>query len=113
MARHMSSGTRRAPGPTTRAWGLKASGKAKESDQAKRRARRQSQNCKTEFFADTAAALVAISLIRNPPGAEISGYGYKHREQPEDLPPLGGRGGIRTHGTLAGTPVFKTGALNH
>lgn len=26
---------------------------------------------------------------------------------------LGGRGGIRTHGTLAGTPVFKTGALNH
>jgi hypothetical protein len=26
---------------------------------------------------------------------------------------LGGRGGIRTHGALAGTPVFKTGALNH
>jgi hypothetical protein len=26
---------------------------------------------------------------------------------------FGGRGGIRTHGTLAGTPVFKTGALNH
>src|SRR6202795_2956684 len=25
---------------------------------------------------------------------------------------VGGRGGIRTHGTLAGTPVFKTGALN-
>jgi hypothetical protein len=25
---------------------------------------------------------------------------------------IGGRGGIRTHGTLAGTPVFKTGALN-
>lgn len=25
----------------------------------------------------------------------------------------GGKGGIRTHGTLAGTPVFKTGALNH
>jgi hypothetical protein len=25
----------------------------------------------------------------------------------------GGWGGIRTHGTLAGTPVFKTGALNH
>jgi hypothetical protein len=25
----------------------------------------------------------------------------------------GGRGEIRTHGTLAGTPVFKTGALNH
>ena len=27
-------------------------------------------------------------------------------------PKSGGRGGIRTHGTLAGTPVFKTGALN-
>jgi hypothetical protein len=26
---------------------------------------------------------------------------------------IGGRGGIRTHGALAGTPVFKTGALNH
>jgi hypothetical protein len=26
---------------------------------------------------------------------------------------VGGRGGIRTHGTFAGTPVFKTGALNH
>jgi hypothetical protein len=25
----------------------------------------------------------------------------------------GGRSEIRTHGTLAGTPVFKTGALNH
>ena len=25
----------------------------------------------------------------------------------------GGKGGIRTHGTLAGTAVFKTAALNH
>src|SRR3979409_1689267 len=31
----------------------------------------------------------------------------------ETLRAGGGRGGIRTHGTLAGTPVFKTGALNH
>jgi hypothetical protein len=30
-----------------------------------------------------------------------------------DHRPTGGRGGIRTHGALAGTPVFKTGALNH
>ena len=30
-----------------------------------------------------------------------------------DVRGTGGRGGIRTHGTLAGTPVFKTGALNH
>ena len=26
---------------------------------------------------------------------------------------VGGEGGIRTHGTLARTPVFKTGTLNH
>ena len=25
----------------------------------------------------------------------------------------GGRGGIRTHGTLSRTPVFKTGLVNH
>jgi hypothetical protein len=25
---------------------------------------------------------------------------------------IGGRGGIRTPGTLSGTPVFKTGAIN-
>lgn len=25
----------------------------------------------------------------------------------------GGEGGIRTHGTLARTPVFKTGAFDH
>jgi hypothetical protein len=25
----------------------------------------------------------------------------------------GGEGGIRTPGTLSGTPVFKTGAINH
>src|SRR5437868_5134056 len=30
-----------------------------------------------------------------------------------DTANTGGRGGIRTHGALAGTPVFKTGALNH
>jgi hypothetical protein len=28
------------------------------------------------------------------------------------FPTNGGRGGIRTHDTLAGMPVFKTGALN-
>jgi hypothetical protein len=26
---------------------------------------------------------------------------------------VGGRGGIRTPDTLSGTPVFKTGAINH
>src|SRR5258708_1591413 len=27
--------------------------------------------------------------------------------------PDGGEGGIRTHGTLAGTPVFETGPIDH
>ena len=35
------------------------------------------------------------------------------RRQDCELRRIGGRGGIRTHGALAGTPVFKTGALNH
>jgi hypothetical protein len=30
-----------------------------------------------------------------------------------DEGPFGGRGGIRTHGTVSRTPVFKTGSLNH
>ena len=30
-----------------------------------------------------------------------------------DTENTGGEGGIRTPGTLSGTPVFKTGAINH
>src|SRR5689334_2985673 len=39
--------------------------------------------------------------------------GSEIRENSSIFNGVGGRGGIRTHGTLAGTPVFKTGALNH
>ena len=35
------------------------------------------------------------------------------RSSVRSVQPPGGRGGIRTHGTVARTPVFKTGALNH
>jgi hypothetical protein len=38
---------------------------------------------------------------------------YRNRNHSIISMAYGGRGGIRTHGTLAGTPVFKTGALNH
>ncbi len=38
--------------------------------------------------------------------------GRRHGFSSEKRRRIGGRGGIRTHGTLAGTPVFKTGALN-
>jgi hypothetical protein len=41
-------------------------------------------------------------------GANTLGYKYAIKSRL-----FGGRGEIRTHGTLAGTPVFKTGALNH
>ena len=38
----------------------------------------------------------------------------KHRQQWENtLMPYGGGGGIRTHGRLSPTSVFKTGAFNH
>src|SRR5262249_33676085 len=37
----------------------------------------------------------------------------KNSRKPNVFNKGGGRGGIRTHGALAGTPVFKTGALNH
>jgi hypothetical protein len=33
--------------------------------------------------------------------------------QMQDKKSNGGEGGIRTPGTLSGTPVFKTGAINH
>ena len=33
--------------------------------------------------------------------------------QLQDYKYAGGEGGIRTPGTLSGTPVFKTGAINH
>ena len=33
--------------------------------------------------------------------------------QVPDYKGTGGEGGIRTPGTLSGTPVFKTGAINH
>ena len=54
-----------------------------------------------------------------PAAKAASGYGIGRVSQimipfPEllyDVP--GGWGGIRTHGGLAPTPVFKTGAFNH
>src|SRR5882724_13323204 len=44
-------------------------------------------------------------------GFGVAAFATKWLAQPDRLR-TGGRGGIRTHGTLAGTPVFKTGALN-
>ena len=42
----------------------------------------------------------------------IRGFSKKTKTANE-INGTGGRGGIRTHETLAGLPVFKTGALNH
>jgi hypothetical protein len=47
--------------------------------------------------------LIVHSIVRRP----------QKWKKINDFNGIGGRGGIRTHGTLAGTPVFKTGALNH
>jgi hypothetical protein len=60
---------------------------------------------------------VRVNLCEIPCG--ISGPGAPESALPVDskgvsgrAPKHGGEGGIRTHGTLAGTPVFKTGAIN-
>lgn len=37
----------------------------------------------------------------------------QHPDRGQSKKIVGGRGGIRTHGRLSPTPVFKTGALNH
>lgn len=41
-----------------------------------------------------------------PGTGKSPGYGIRHHLL------TGGRGGIRTHGTLSGTPVFKTGGIS-
>jgi hypothetical protein len=48
------------------------------------------------------------SIVRQPADFTVNSEATANRGKH-----IGGRGGIRTHGTLAGTPVFKTGALNH
>src|SRR5262252_7079292 len=51
-----------------------------------------------------------------PPGLPRIQLGYPGRYrsfQLIDNKRHGGEGGIRTPGTLSGTPVFKTGAINH
>ena len=54
--------------------------------------------------------------VKGPPKKWLVGIGQRqirYVESSRVFNLTGGRGGIRTHGTLAGTPVFKTGALNH
>ena len=52
--------------------------------------------------------------IKVQQATENTAFGrHKNTWMDEEMQSIGGRGGIRTHGTLAGTPVFKTGALNH
>src|SRR6266481_2760171 len=60
------------------------------------------------------ACRAVARVQRGPPSPDGLWRGslrYEMVAQP-DRQRTGGRGGIRTHGTLAGTPVFKTGALN-
>ena len=60
--------------------------------------------------------LLVSCFIPGPSGSNGQSIGKSKSENTKIIGFLaltGGRGGIRTHGTLAGTPVFKTGALNH
>ena len=45
--------------------------------------------------------------------ASFAYFGGKNAGISLQLGLAGGEGGIRTPGTLSGTPVFKTGAINH
>jgi hypothetical protein len=56
-----------------------------------------------------------MTLAALPQGATASKRKFcAGRALPRTAPGVcGGRGEIRTHETLAGLPVFKTGALNH
>jgi hypothetical protein len=65
---------RRQPVAFHRAGRKHSSDRAEESEQGKRRARRQGENCKTQFPAGAAAASEAVWLLRNPLGGEICGH---------------------------------------
>jgi hypothetical protein len=52
-----------------------------------------------------------IKLCATEPAGRLGLAGARGNEFSEGR--YGGRGEIRTHETLAGLPVFKTGALNH
>ena len=58
---------------------------------------------------------VIASLLRAQPLCVygIGGVILKNARITNEFNGIGGRGGIRTHGTVSRTPVFKTGSLNH
>jgi hypothetical protein len=60
-----------------------------------------------------AAAAVVVSLAMIPVAAWQEQREWETFKSNPAKRGAGGRGGIRTHGGLAPTPVFKTGALNH
>jgi hypothetical protein len=62
-----------------------------------------------------ASAFSAVQLGSRKPqiGADFAGVSGNNPRNSLHCRLCGGEGGIRTPGTLSGTPVFKTGAFNH
>ena len=69
------------------------------------------QNGAHRIYRRTLSNSISIDdLARLPGNTEVSGFNSR-KEWIRRID--GGRGGIRTPDTLSGTPVFKTGAINH
>jgi hypothetical protein len=69
------------------------------------------QNGAHPIYRRTLSSSVAMEDLATLPGSsEMLG---SHQAKLLIINVDGGRGGIRTPDTLSGTPVFKTGAINH
>ena len=76
--------------------------------------RRQSVQVDRKSLRNVRPASVAIPATTNPRnGVQGLAYGDFLVQLQEFISSYGGGGGIRTHGGLAPTAVFKTAALNH
>jgi hypothetical protein len=54
-----------------------------------------------------------MRLVRLTDRFTVAPFSVSPQSNHNKLKRHGGEGGIRTPGTLSGTPVFKTGAINH
>jgi hypothetical protein len=55
---------------------------------------------------------VVVNLVFNRTDQQVFHMNWVGKA-PRIIDEFGGGGGIRTHGDLSATPVFKTGAFNH
>src|SRR6185437_859672 len=61
---------------------------------------------------DDTCCMLVVPIHQRRAAARLAGYG-RSRLAPSLVTRVYGRGEIRTHDTVAGTPVFETGAFSH